>query len=120
MHEPGDKTVLGQNYKEHGVAEGEQVLARLALHPATAHHLATKLARHFVADEPPAALVDRLATIYLKNDGELVPVYRALTRGKRELARAAREVQDAAGLRDLDVSRAELRAREAGVADPRS
>ena len=78
MHEPGDKTVLGQKYKERGAAEGEQVLARLAMHPATAHHLATKLARQFVADEPPAALVERLAAVYLKNDGELMPVYRAL------------------------------------------
>ena len=78
MHEPGDKTVLGQKYKERGAAEGEQVLARLALHPATAQHLATKLARQFVADEPPATLVDRLAALYLKHDGELVPVYRAL------------------------------------------
>ncbi|MEO8467330.1 MAG: DUF1800 domain-containing protein [Gammaproteobacteria bacterium] len=78
MHEPGEKTVLGQKYKERGVAEGEQVLAHLALHPATAHHLATKLAQQFVADEPPAALVDRLAAVYVKNDGELTPVYRAL------------------------------------------
>jgi uncharacterized protein (DUF1800 family) len=78
MHEPGDKTVLDARYKEEGVAEGEQVLTRLALHPATAHHLATKLARHFVADEPPAKLVDRLASTYLANDGELMPVYRAL------------------------------------------
>ena len=46
--------------------------------PRRAKHLATKLARHFVADDPPAALVDRLADVYLKNDGELVPVYRAL------------------------------------------
>ncbi len=78
MHEPGDKTVLGQKYKERGVSEGEQVLAHLAVHPATAHHLATKLAQQFVADEPPAALVDRLAAVYLKNNGELLPVYRAL------------------------------------------
>jgi uncharacterized protein (DUF1800 family) len=78
MHEPGDKTVLGRKYKEHGAGEGEQVLAHLALHPATARHLATKLARHFVADEPPAALVDRLAATYIKNDGELLPVYRVL------------------------------------------
>jgi uncharacterized protein (DUF1800 family) len=78
MHEPGDKTVLGQRYKEQGVAEGEQLLARLALHPATARHLATKLARHFVADEPPAALIERLASVYLKSDGELLPMYRAL------------------------------------------
>jgi uncharacterized protein (DUF1800 family) len=50
----------------------------LALHPRTAHYLATKLARHFVADDPPAALVERLAATYLKNDGDLPSVYRAL------------------------------------------
>jgi uncharacterized protein (DUF1800 family) len=78
MHEPGEKTVLGKRFKERGVEEGEEVLAMLAQHPATAKHLATKLARHFVADDPPPALVDRLAEVYRKNDGELVPVYRAL------------------------------------------
>ncbi len=50
----------------------------LALHPTTARHLATKLARHFVADDPPAKLVERLSDVYLRNDGELMPVYRAL------------------------------------------
>ena len=78
MHEPGDKTVLGKRFKEQGVEEGEQVLAMLAKHPATAKHLATKLARHFVADDPPPGLVARLAEVYLDNDGELIPVYRAL------------------------------------------
>jgi len=78
MHEPGEKTVLGKRYKERGVDEGEDVLQTLALHPATARHLATKLARHFVADEPPTGLVDRLTDTYLEADGELAPVYRAL------------------------------------------
>jgi uncharacterized protein (DUF1800 family) len=78
MHEPGDKTILGRRYRERGVEEGEAALEALALHPATAQHLATKLARHFVADEPPAALVERLTTTYLEADGELAPVYRAL------------------------------------------
>jgi uncharacterized protein (DUF1800 family) len=78
MHEPGEKTVLGKRVKERGVEEGEEVLAMLARHPATAKHLATKLARHFVADDPPAALVERLADVYLRSDGELEPVYRAL------------------------------------------
>ena len=50
----------------------------LAAHPATAKHLATKLARHFVADDPPATLVERFAAVYLRNDGELEPVYHAL------------------------------------------
>jgi uncharacterized protein (DUF1800 family) len=80
MHEPGDKVVLGKTYKESGVAEGEQVLASLARSPATAKHLATKLARHFVKDDPPDALVAHLADTYMKHDGELAPVYRELIR----------------------------------------
>jgi len=80
MHEPGDKVVLGKTYKESGVAEGEQVLGSLARSSATAKHLATKLARHFVADNPPDALVAHLADTYLKHDGELAPVYRELIR----------------------------------------
>jgi uncharacterized protein (DUF1800 family) len=78
MHEPGTKTVLGKQYREGGAEEGEQVLRTLALHPNTARHLATKLARHFVADDPPAALVERLADAYLEGGGELTSVYRTL------------------------------------------
>jgi uncharacterized protein (DUF1800 family) len=78
IHEPGDKTVLGERYRERGVEEGEAVLRALAMHPKTASHLATKLARHFVADDPPAKLVERMARAYLENDGELASVYRAL------------------------------------------
>jgi uncharacterized protein (DUF1800 family) len=76
-HEPGDKTVLGRRYGE-GPEALRQVLRDLAGHPATARFLATKLARHFVADEPPPALVDRLARAYLDSDGRLDEVYRAL------------------------------------------
>jgi uncharacterized protein (DUF1800 family) len=82
MHEPDEKTILGRTYKERGIDEGEAVLKMLALHPSTARHLATKLARHFVADEPPAKLVDELAAAYLDADGELVPMYRALIRAE--------------------------------------
>lgn len=78
MHEPGTKTILGTRYEEDGVREGERVFEMLALHPATAKHLATKLARHFVADTPPQKLVDHLAKTYLRGGGELMPVYRAL------------------------------------------
>jgi uncharacterized protein (DUF1800 family) len=76
-HEPGDKTVLGRRYPagEQGL---QRVLADLARHPATAQFIATKLARHFVADEPPPALVDRLAQAFLRSDGDLPTVYRAL------------------------------------------
>jgi uncharacterized protein (DUF1800 family) len=78
MHEPGDKTILSKRYREHGAGEGEDVLRTLALHPKTAAHLATKLARHFVADDPPAKLVERMADAYLQSDGELTSVYRTL------------------------------------------
>lgn len=76
-HEPGAKTVLGQRASE-GVDGLSQVLRTLARHPATAQFLATKLARHFVADAPPPALVERLAQAYLRSDGDLSVVYRVL------------------------------------------
>ena len=80
VHEPGSKTILGQRFSEDGVEEAEAVLDFLAGRPETARFLATKLARHFVADAPPEALVAKLAETYLDNDGELAPVYRALIR----------------------------------------
>ncbi len=78
-HEPGPKTVMGKSYPS-GADALRMVLHDLALHPATARFIATKLARHFVADSPPPALVDRLATTYLRSHGELAPVYRELVR----------------------------------------
>ena len=78
-HEPGRKTVLGKDYGE-GPEALRQVLRDLARHPATAHFIATKLARHFVADEPPVALAERLASTYLRHDGQLAEVYRELVR----------------------------------------
>ncbi|GAA0760155.1 DUF1800 domain-containing protein [Ideonella azotifigens] len=76
-HEPGDKHLLGKTYPA-GQQALDMVLHDLSLHPATAHFLATKLARHFVADDPPPALVSRLATAYLDSQGELPAMYQAL------------------------------------------
>ena len=76
-HEPGDKRLLGKRYREGEQALGE-VLHDLAVHPATARFIATKLARHFVADEPPPALVDRLAESFLRSRGDLPQLYRTL------------------------------------------
>ena len=78
LHEPGPKTVVGRYYAEAEFGQGAAVLAGLAAHPSTARHLATKLARHFVADEPPPALVERLAHAYRSSDGDLPAVYEAL------------------------------------------
>jgi uncharacterized protein (DUF1800 family) len=82
VHEPGAKTVLGKRYPDAGYEQGQAVLTDLAHHPATAHHLATKLARHFAGDEPPAALVDRLARAYAASDGYLPAVYAALVQSE--------------------------------------
>lgn len=78
FHEPGSKTVLGKTYREDGVNEGLAVLHDLARHPSTAKFIATKLARHFVADDPPAAAVNRIASVFRKTDGDLAAVSLAL------------------------------------------
>ncbi len=78
IHEPGAQNVLGRRYAQSGIDQGEAVLRDLATHPATARFLSTKLARHFVADDPPAVLVDRLAATYLESGGDLSAVYEAL------------------------------------------
>ena len=78
MHEPGPQTVLGKAYRDTGVEQGRAVLQDLARHPATALHIATKLARHFVADEPPPALVETLRRKFIETDGDLWQVSKAL------------------------------------------
>jgi uncharacterized protein (DUF1800 family) len=80
IHEPGAHTVLGKPYSQSGLDQGEAVLRDLAVHPSTARFVATKLAVHFVADEPPPELIDELAATWLENSGELVPVYEALVK----------------------------------------
>jgi len=78
LHEPGDRNIMGKRYGQSGEAQARAVLMDLAASPATAKHLATKLARHFAGDEPPPALVDRLSKAYLASGGDLPSVYRAL------------------------------------------
>jgi uncharacterized protein (DUF1800 family) len=78
LHEPGPKTFLGKTYREQGQRQGEAVLADLSRNPATAKFIATKLVRHFVADDPPAAAVDRVSSAFLKSGGDLPVVYAAL------------------------------------------
>ena len=78
FHEPGHKVVLGRHYRENGAQEGLDILDDLARHPSTARFIATKLARHFVADTPPEPVVTALATVFRATDGDLAAVSRAL------------------------------------------
>ena len=78
LHEPGAKTVLGVKYLESGVAEGERAIRDLCRHPSTARFVATKLVSHFISDHPPAAAIDRIATVFQKSDGDLRAVATAL------------------------------------------
>jgi len=82
MHEPGAKKLLGQRYSQEGVKQGEAVLRDLATHPSTARFLSTKLARHFVADDPPDSIVDKLAAAYLNSGGELTAMYEVLVKSE--------------------------------------
>jgi len=70
-HDSGEKILLGKSFRADGEREGERALDLLAEHPSTAHHIAFELAQFFVADEPPAALVDKLAKRFTATDGDI-------------------------------------------------
>ena len=78
MHEPGPKFVLGHRIKPKGEGEGLELLHRLATSPQTAHFISLKLAERFVADDPPPALVDRMAKTFLKKKGDIREVLNTL------------------------------------------
>jgi uncharacterized protein (DUF1800 family) len=78
LHEPGGQTVLGKLYDQEGVEQGRAVLRDLAAHPATATHVATKLARHFIAEMPPPSLVDQMAKTFRDTDGDLKEVAKTM------------------------------------------
>ncbi|AGY58893.1 DUF1800 domain-containing protein [Gloeobacter kilaueensis] len=77
-HAPGDKILLGQTIRESGMDEGLQALDLLSRHPATARHISFQLAQYFVADNPPAGLVERLAERFRASDGDIRAVLDAL------------------------------------------
>jgi uncharacterized protein (DUF1800 family) len=77
-HEPGAKTVLGEKIKEGGELEGRELLHLLASRPATAEFISKKLAMRFVNDDPPHALVDRMAKAYMASGGDIPTVLKVL------------------------------------------
>lgn len=116
--EPGAETVLGRSYGGKGPAVLDDIRAAirdLALHPATARHLAHKLAVHFVDDDPPKGLVDRMAAAYADSGGDLPPVYAVLATGPEldsHFRRKLRQPYDfmIAALRGLGISGADIMA----------
>jgi len=90
-HEPGARSVLGKRYADAGQAQGEAILRDLARHPATARHLSLKLARHFVSDDPPPALLARMTRAYLDGNGDLAHLYKALIESPEAWSPAARK-----------------------------
>jgi len=88
-HDAGTKTWLGQTVKAAGQAEGEHALDVLAAHPATARHLAFKFAQAFVADDPPASLVRKLADSFQATGGDLREFTRTLIRADEFWSREA-------------------------------
>jgi uncharacterized protein (DUF1800 family) len=87
MHDDGEKVVLGHKIKAGGgQRDGEEVLDILASHPSTAHFIATKLVRRFVADEPPTSLVDRAASRFRETKGDIREVVRTIVTSREFFA----------------------------------
>jgi uncharacterized protein (DUF1800 family) len=78
LHDTSVKTVLGHKIHEGGMKDGEEVLDILARDPHTALHISFELAQRFVSDNPPAALVDRMAQTFQKSDGDIREVLRTM------------------------------------------
>ncbi|MCH8244917.1 MAG: DUF1800 domain-containing protein [Bacteroidetes bacterium] len=78
IHEDGDKVVLGETISSGGMDEGLQILKMLARHPSTARFVSTKLVRRFVADDPPATVVDAASRAFTESGGDIREVLRAI------------------------------------------
>jgi uncharacterized protein (DUF1800 family) len=93
MHDPGTKVVLGHRIKSGGKSEGDEVIHLLAAHPSTARFISYKLARRFVSDEPPKALVDRAAETFSKSGGDIRAVMKAIITSPEFASPAARSAK---------------------------
>ena len=92
MHDTGEKTVLGHRIPAGGgEQDGLQVIEILSRHPSTARFISTKLARRFVADDPPPALIDRMAKTFTKTDGDLRAVLETMFTSREFFSEGARQ-----------------------------
>jgi uncharacterized protein (DUF1800 family) len=73
-HEPGSRSLLGKEYAQKGISKGHQMLRDLAMHPATAKYICFKLAHHFVSENPPVSLLNKMETTWMKTGGNLKQV----------------------------------------------
>ena len=90
IHDAGEKTILGKKFPAgRGVQEGEEVLDMVARAPATARFITTKIARHFVSDDPPKALVDRCANTFSNSDGDIRETLRCVITSPEFFSRQA-------------------------------
>jgi uncharacterized protein (DUF1800 family) len=89
LHDPAPKIVLGKKIHAGGMKDGEQVIDLLTKNPHTAKFISTKLARRFVSDDPPPALVDRMTKDFLKSDGDIREVMRTMIYSPEFWSRAA-------------------------------
>jgi uncharacterized protein (DUF1800 family) len=90
IHDAGEKLILGKRFPAgRGIEEGEEVLDMVARAPATARFISTKLARHFVSDEPPKELVDRCAGTFSKTDGDVRETVRCIVTSPEFFSRSA-------------------------------
>jgi uncharacterized protein (DUF1800 family) len=90
IHDAGEKNILGKKFPAgHGQDEGERVLDLVASHPSTARYITTKLARHFVSDEPPKSLVDRCSDTFSKTEGDIRETVGCIVKSNEFFSRAA-------------------------------
>lgn len=78
LHEPGPRLIMGKTYAQPGEEQARAVLHDLATAESTATHIATKLTRHFIADDPPQAAIERVKAAFVTSSGDLPTIYRAL------------------------------------------
>lgn len=93
LHEPGRQTILGTRYNDTGGSQARSILRDLCRSPHTARSIAFKLARHFVSDEPPISLVEKLTTRFLETDGDLPSLYRTLIEAEEAWASDAKKLK---------------------------
>ena len=89
-HDAGEKVILGKKFAGgRGVEEGEEVLDMVARHPSTARFITTKLARHFISDDPPKSVVERCSAVFTKSDGDIRSTLGCVISGPEFFSRAA-------------------------------